>query len=106
MTEAEAAENEAFEEAGATGSMEMRPFASYRYVKGGMERNGGGEIVVSAYLLAVRETRPPMEVHRDPEWFEPEEAKQALAAGRSGRYARELARVVDAAVARLTGRPL
>jgi 8-oxo-dGTP pyrophosphatase MutT (NUDIX family) len=101
MSEFEAAENEAYEEAGVTGSIEHEPFASYRYVKNGAS-SPSNEITVNAFLLSVGAARPPLEPHRDPEWFEPEEAKQALAEGRSPRYALELARVVDAAVKRLT----
>lgn len=101
MTEVEAAENEAFEEAGVTGAMETEPFAEYHYVKGNGKNSDGPEIAVNAFLLAVSEAKPPMEDWRDPEWFHPQEAKHALAEGRSERYAAELARVVDLAVARL-----
>jgi 8-oxo-dGTP pyrophosphatase MutT (NUDIX family) len=103
MTESEAAENEAHEEAGVTGSIEHEPFTSYRYVKNGAS-SASNEITVNAFLLAVGAARPPLESFRNPEWFEPEEAKQALTEGRSPRYALELTRVVDAAVTRLAGR--
>jgi 8-oxo-dGTP pyrophosphatase MutT (NUDIX family) len=102
MTEVEAAENEAFEEAGVTGAIESEPFAEYRYVKGDGKNSNGPEIAVRAFLLAVREARLPLEDWRDPEWFHPQEAKHALAEGRSERYAEELARVVDLAVERLS----
>lgn len=101
MTGMEAAENEAFEEAGVTGAMETKPFAEYRYVKGNGKNSNGPEIVVNVFLLAVSEAKPPMEDWRDPQWFHPPEAKQALAEGRSERYAEELARIVDLAVGRL-----
>jgi len=102
MTEVEAAENEALEEAGVSGAIETEPFAEYRYVKGNGKNSNGPEIAVNAFLLAVSEARPPMEDWRDPEWFDPQEAKHALAEGRSERYAQELARVVDLAVQRLS----
>jgi len=102
MTEMEAAENEAIEEAGVTGAIEPEPFTEYRYVKGNGKNSNGPEIVVGAFLLAVGEARPALEDWRDPEWFDAQEAKHVLAEGRSERYAQELARVVDLAVARLS----
>ena len=101
MSEVEAAENEAIEEAGVTGAIEHEPFAEYRYVKGNGKNSNGPEIVVGAFLLEVLDARPPLEDWRDPEWFEPQEAKRALAENRTERYAQELARVVDLAVERL-----
>jgi len=101
MTDSRAAENEAFEEAGASGGIETQPFASYVYAKGNSENPASNEVEVDAYLLDVRETSPPMEGHRQPQWFASAAVKEALAEGRIGKYARELARVVDAAVERL-----
>lgn len=101
MTEVEAAENEALEEAGVKGAIEPESFASYVYSKGNGENPQPLEIEVNAYLMAVHETRPPLEAFRNPAWFAPAAAKEALSEGRVTKYARELARVVDLAVARL-----
>ena len=101
MSEPEAAQNEAFEEAGVSGRIESEPFSTYLYTKGNEGNPAPLEIEIRAYLLAVREQRPPPESFRQPEWFDPEAAKEALREGRIEKYARELARVVDLAVARL-----
>ena len=99
MSEVEAAENEAWEEGGVTGRVRHKPLTSYLYTKGG--NSNGDEIEVNVYLMEVLEARPPLEPHRDPRWFFPQEAKEALAEGRITKYARELARVVDLAVEHL-----
>ena len=99
MSEVEAAENEAWEEGGVTGRVEHEPLTSYHYSKGG--NADGTEIEVNAYLMEVLEARPPLEPHRDPQWFFPEAAKEALAEGRITKYARELARVINLAVEHL-----
>ena len=101
MTESEAARNEAYEEAGVSGRIESEPFATFLYAKGNGEDPETLEVEIGAYLLAVREQRPPLEDYRHPEWFNAEEARAALRERRIEKYARELARVVDAAVARL-----
>jgi hypothetical protein len=43
-------------------------------------------------------TVPPEEVHRDPTWFDPDQAKRRLSENRNQKYASELANVVDRAV--------
>lgn len=101
MSECEAAETEAFEEAGATGPVEHEPFTSYVYAKGNSGNPEPFEVEVHAYLMAVRKAYPPQETFRNPQWFAPQAAKEALAEGRIGKYAREFARVIDAAVERL-----
>ena len=101
MSEVEAAETEAFEEAGAAGPIEHTPFASYVYTKGDPNDSDAPEIEVHAYLMKVRTTHAPLEQHRRPQWFTPEAAKTALAEGRIGKYARELARVIDQALLRI-----
>lgn len=102
MSEVEAAEAEAFEEAGAAGPVEHHPLTSYVYTKGNPNDSDTLEIQVNAYLMQVRTLTTPLEPHRDPQWFSPQAARDALAEGRIGKYAREMARVIDAAVARVT----
>ena len=100
-TESEAAEVEAWEEAGVEGVVEREPFTTYSADK----ELRSGELIrveVTAFLLEVRKTQPPPESHRRPQWFSPAAAKQALAEGRSGRRAQELARVVALAVQKIT----
>jgi len=101
MSEVEAAEAEAFEEAGAAGPLEHDPFTSYIYIKGNGADGEPNEVEVNAYLLAVRSAHEPQEKFRTPGWFSPAAAKEALGEGRVGKYAREFARVIDAAVTRL-----
>ena len=100
-TEAEAAVQEAEEEAGVRGMIEMQPFSTYVYSKSDADEDEQFECEVAAYLLEVRQSHPPMETYRDPRWFGPEAAKAALSLGRKPEYARETARIVDEAVARL-----
>ena len=102
-TETEAAEIEAWEEAGAQGAIEPQPFTTYRADKDGTD-SGTVRILVTAYLLEVQETRRPLEEHRDPQWFAPADAKGALAEGRSAFRALEFARVIDLAVRRISKR--
>ena len=102
-TEIEAAEMEAWEEAGAQGVIERQPFTTYRADKDG-GYSGAVRILVTAFLLEVQETRQPMEEHRQPQWFTPEDAKNALARDRSAFRALEFARVIDLAVRRISKR--
>lgn len=102
MSEREAAEAEAFEEAGATGPIERESFASYIYAKGNAGNPEPYEVEVRAYLMEVRKSYLPKETFREPQWFRPATAKEALAEGRIGKYAREFARVIDQAIQRLS----
>jgi 8-oxo-dGTP pyrophosphatase MutT (NUDIX family) len=95
LTEAGSAELEAFEEAGATGWVEERHFESYLHVK--RDR----EMLVRAFLMEVWSTERPMETHRVPAWCTAEQAKKRLARFRSGKYRKELCRVVDRALVRI-----
>jgi len=99
----EAVAREAREEGGVTGVVEQHPLTRYVYPSGS---DRGGERPVDAYLLEVSSWTAPAgaEGRRDPAWFSPEDAKERLAeGGREPRYAEEHGRVVDAALAQITG---
>ena len=88
---------------GVTGVVEQHPLTRYVYPSGS---DRGGERPVDAYLLEVSSWTAPAgaEGRRDPAWFSPEDAKERLAeGGREPRYAEEHGRVVDAALAQITG---
>jgi 8-oxo-dGTP pyrophosphatase MutT (NUDIX family) len=99
MTETQAAEAEAWEEAGARGAIAAQPFTAYLHAT---KKSSAGEVRVSAYLLEVRTAQPPPETHRKPRWFAPPAAKKALAGGRGNSRAREFARVIDLALQKIT----
>jgi 8-oxo-dGTP pyrophosphatase MutT (NUDIX family) len=99
LSHSQAAEREAYEEAGASGIIEPRHFHIYIHSKGLFWQNGGvQEYVVKAFLMEVKQTRRPEETNRNPTWFGPEEARVILAKGREVKYARELQTVVDRAL--------
>ena len=102
LSHSQAAEREAVEEAGATGTIEPRHSHLYIHSKGVFWQAGGvQEFVVKAFLMEVQQTRRPDETMRHPTWFSPEEAKRRLAKGREVKYARELEAVIDRALERL-----
>jgi len=99
MTRAQAAELEAFEEAGVRGRVEEAPFAHYT-----RQRHGEHEpekIFIQAYLCEVQWVGRPQEGHRNPTWFAPEKAKRRLREDRSPESGEEFVRVVDRAVTRI-----
>ena len=99
LSHSQAAEREAYEEAGASGIIEPRHFHIYIHSKGVFWQNGGvQEYVVKAFLMEVKQTRRPEETNRNPTWFGPQEARVILAKGREVKYARELQTVVDRAL--------
>jgi 8-oxo-dGTP pyrophosphatase MutT (NUDIX family) len=99
MSHSQAAEQEAFEEAGVKGTIEPRHFHLYLYSKGVFWKPPGvREFVVKAFLLEVKESDLPHEADRNPTWFLPENAKQILAKGREVKYAKEIQAVVDRAL--------
>jgi 8-oxo-dGTP pyrophosphatase MutT (NUDIX family) len=99
LSHSQAAEREAWEEAGATGIIEPRHFHAYIHSKGVFWQSGGvQEYVVKAFLMDVQQTRRPDETYRNPTWFGPEEARVILAKGREVKYAKELQTVVDRAL--------
>jgi 8-oxo-dGTP pyrophosphatase MutT (NUDIX family) len=99
MSHSQAAEREAWEEAGVRGSIEPRHFHLYLHSKGVFWKPPGvQEFVVKAFLLEVEQFGRPPEEMRNPTWFAAEEAKKILAKGREVKYARELQTVVDRAL--------
>lgn len=101
QTAADAAEMEAYEEGGVFGILDPRPLANYRYAKAPAGERRSQEIPVTAYLLLVRQSFPPQETYRMPQWFSSEGAPKALAENRHPEDARELARVIQLAMRRL-----
>src|SRR6202158_5064646 len=102
LSHSQAAEREAVEEAGATGTIEPRHFHLYIHSKGVFWQAGGvQEFVVKAFLMEVQQMRRPDETMRHPTWFSPEEAKRRLAKGREVKYAHELEAAIDRALERI-----
>jgi 8-oxo-dGTP pyrophosphatase MutT (NUDIX family) len=99
MSHSQAAEREAWEEAGAHGHIEPRHFHLYVHSKGVFWKPPGiQEFVVKAFLMEVEHAGHPQEGMRNPTWFSPEDAKKILAKGREVKYARELQGVIDQAM--------
>ena len=99
LSHSQAAEREAWEEAGVRGHIEPRHFHLYLHSKGVFWKPPGvREFVVKAFLMEVEEAVAPPEPLRNPTWFAPAEAKKILAKGREVKYAREVQAVVDRAV--------
>jgi 8-oxo-dGTP pyrophosphatase MutT (NUDIX family) len=99
MSHSQAAEKEAWEEAGAHGHIEPRHFHIYTHSKGVFWKSPGvQEFAVKAFLMEVEHAGHPQEGMRNPTWFSPEDAKKTLAKGREVKYARELIAVVDRAI--------
>jgi len=99
MSHSQAAEQEAWEEAGARGHIEPRHFHLYIHSKGVFWKPPGvREYVVKAFLMEVFEMFPAHEPERNPTWFSPEDARKALAKGREVKYAAEKQAVIDRAM--------
>ncbi len=99
LSHSQAADREAWEEAGARGHIEPRHFHLYIHSKGVFWKPPGvQEFVVKAFLMEVMHAGHPPEGMRNPTWFSPDEAKRILAKGREVKYARELHAVVDRAL--------
>ena len=102
LSHGQAAEREAWEEAGVRGSIEPRHFCLYLHSKGVFWKPPGvREYVIKAFLLEVELVEEPHEETRNPTWFSPEEAKKILAKGREVKYAHELQAVVDRALEKI-----
>ena len=102
LSHGQAAEREAWEEAGVRGSIESRHFCLYIHSKGVFWKPPGvREYVIKAFLLEVEHVEEPPESSRNPTWFSPEETKKNLAKGREVKYARELQAVVDRALEKI-----
>ena len=99
LSHSQAAEREAWEEAGVRGSIEPRHFHLYIHSKGVFWKTPGvQEYVIKAFLMEVEQVGGPHEASRNPTWFGPEEAIRILAKGREVKYANELQIVVDRAM--------
>jgi 8-oxo-dGTP pyrophosphatase MutT (NUDIX family) len=102
LSHSQAAEREAWEEAGVHGHIEPRHFHLYIHSKGVFWKTPGvREFVVKAFLMEVERTGESHEPMRNPTWFSPEEARKILAKGREVKYAREMQTVVDRALEHL-----
>jgi 8-oxo-dGTP pyrophosphatase MutT (NUDIX family) len=102
MSHSQAAEQEAWEEAGVRGQIEPRHFHLYLHSKGVFWKSPGvREFVVKAFLMEVEHTESSHEPERNPTWFSAEDTKKTLAKGREVKYAREMQAVVDRAVEHL-----
>ena len=100
LTHAQAAALEAFEEAGVHGRIEETAFARYVRIKPG-RRSSQIEIVINAHLCEVTQLDSPEETNRHPTWFSCKKAKRRLHEERPADYGKDLARIVDRAVARI-----
>ena len=99
LSHSQAAEREAWEEAGVRGTIDPRHFHVYIHSKGVFWRPPGvQEYVIKAFLLEVKQASKPQEAMRNPTWFSPDEARKILAKGREVKYAREMQQVVDRAL--------
>ncbi len=99
LSHSQAAEREAWEEAGARGTIEPRHFHLYLHSKGVFWKAPGvQEFVVKAFLMEVEQVSAPLEQMRNPTWYGPHEARKILAKGREVKYARELHAVIDRAL--------
>ena len=102
LSHSQAAEREAWEEAGVRGHIEPRHFHLYIHSKGVFWKTPGvREFVVKAFLMEVEGTEESHEPMRNPTWYAPEEARKILAKGREVKYAREMQAVVDRALEHL-----
>jgi 8-oxo-dGTP pyrophosphatase MutT (NUDIX family) len=101
---AAAAAREAYEEAGVRGAVERRAFERYLHRKNGFKGQRGA-LPVAAHLCRVFGQDRPLEGYRDPTWFSPDQAKERVRKARKRKYAAELSRVIDRAVARIARRP-
>ena len=105
ISHSEAAALEAFQEAGAAGYVEKKPFHVYLSSKGVFWRKPGiREFGVKAFLLEVHWQRNPQEEFRNPTWFRPAEAKEVLSQGREIKYRDALIEVIDKALERIRAR--
>ena len=99
LTHSQAAEREAWEEAGVRGTVEPKHFHLYLHSKGVFWKPSGvREFVVKAFLLGVHTADSPPEELRSPTWFSADEARKILSKGREIKYAKEIQAVVDRAL--------
>ena len=97
----QAAQREAFEEAGVTGTIAHEALTTFLHHKQGPKRTGV-ELRVAVFPLLVKNAQRPQEKKRKPTWFSPQEAEKALMEDRQLMYADEMKRVISLATAHLT----
>ncbi len=88
----EAAQREAFEEAGATGSTSRLPLTTV--LMDAEPPAPAAHPGVDAFLLRVERRQRPAERHREPTWFASEEAERVLTADRRSAESAEWRRLV------------
>jgi 8-oxo-dGTP pyrophosphatase MutT (NUDIX family) len=96
----QAAQREAFEEAGVRGSIKPELLTTYLHEKHTADRHSI-RVMVSAYLLHAESGSDVAERERHPTWFDPDEAKRRLGLKRDSPYRDAYARVIDEARAKL-----
>src|ERR1700733_7586091 len=102
MSHSQAAAREAWEEAGARGTIEPRHFHLNLHSKGVFWKPPAlQEFVGKTFLMEVEAVGVPLEEIRNPTLFSPEDARKILAKGREVKYAREIQAVVDRALEHL-----
>ena len=102
LSHGQAAQREAWEEAGVRGHIEPRHFHLYLHSKGVFWKPPGvREFVIKAFLMEVDLLDGAHEPERNPTWFSPDTARKILAKGREVKYAREMQAVIDRAVEHL-----
>jgi 8-oxo-dGTP pyrophosphatase MutT (NUDIX family) len=102
MSHSQAAEREAWEEAGVRGHIEPRHFHLYLHSKGVFWKAPGvREFVIKAFLMEVERSERSHEPERNPTWFSPDDARKILGKGREVKYAREMQAVIDRAIEHL-----
>ena len=103
ISHSQAAEREAWEEAGVRGHIEPRHFHLYIHSKGVFWKPPGvREFVIKAFLMEVDSNHVSHEPDRNPTWFSPDDAKKILAKGREVKYAKEMQAVVNRAIEHLS----
>ena len=81
-TPAQAAEREAFEEAGVSGRLDPRPVEAVLLIKRPSELLRPALMHAPVFLLEVLATEEPEETYRHPEWMTSADAEKRLSEGR------------------------
>ena len=105
LSPSESASREAWEEAGARGSIEQNHFGYYLDTKRTLGHDSlTREVRIAAFLLEVHSTETPQESGRNPSWFSAQQARKRLTEGRQSPYSRHIAKIIDAALEQLTSK--
>ena len=105
LSPSESASREAWEEAGAKGTIEQNHFAHYLDTKRTLGHDSlAREVRIAAFLLEVHSTETPQESGRNPSWFSAQQARKRLAEGRQAPYSRLIAKMIDSALDQLTAK--